>query len=53
MLEKIKLFFFKVIIIIEFMKKIIHIQKIAVVHMFNIMSGHAFWGEYNGEIEDR
>lgn len=43
LLEKIKTFFSKVVVIIEFMKKIVHVQKIAVAHMFNIMSCHAFW----------
>ena len=43
LLEKIKTFFSKVVVIIEFMKKIVHVQKIAVAHMFNVMSCHAFW----------
>lgn len=42
MLEKIKSFFTKIVIIIKFMKKIVHIQKVIVTHEFDIMVTHTF-----------
>ena len=42
LLEKIKAFFTKIVIIIKFMKKIVHIQKVIVTHEFDIMGTHTF-----------
>ena len=42
LLEKMKSFFTKIVIIIKFMKKIVHIQKVIVTHEFDIMGTHTF-----------